>query len=258
MFLSTFTRTHIFKIVSVLFMSLASWGAYSAASSTNNSGLQIILLGAPGAGKGTQGELLAEKYNIPKISTGDMLRAAIAEKTELGKEVESVMNAGKLVSDDIIVELIKNRIKEDDAKNGFILDGFPRTIKQAEAIKKEGIDINLVLVIDAPENEIINRLSGRRVHLSSGRVYHIEHNPPKVANTDDVTGEPLTHREDDKEATILARLRVYREQTQPLINWYDAEEKNTDMDLHLVSVNATGNVQEIQKKILTKLDAIGL
>ena len=182
--------------------------------------MRIILLGAPGAGKGTQAQFLSEKYAIPQISTGDMLRGAVKAKTELGIQVEQVMASGGLVTDDIIIALVKERIQEKDCSKGFLFDGFPRTIPQAQALLDAGVDINVVLEIDVADDEIVKRLSGRRVHLDSGRVYHIDFNPPKVENRDDVTGEELIQRIDDKEKTVRSRLRLYHQQTEPLVDFY--------------------------------------
>ena len=182
--------------------------------------MRIILLGAPGAGKGTQAQFLSEKYAIPQISTGDMLRGAVKAKTELGIQVEQVMASGGLVTDDIIIALVKERIQEKDCSKGFLFDGFPRTIPQAQALLDAGVDINVVLEIDVADDEIVKRLSGRRVHLDSGRVYHIDFNPPKVENRDDVTGEELIQRIDDQEKTVRSRLRLYHQQTEPLVDFY--------------------------------------
>ncbi len=182
--------------------------------------MRIILLGAPGAGKGTQAEYLKETYGIPQISTGDMLRAAVKAGSPLGLQVKSVMDSGGLVTDGIIIALIRERITHDDCKNGFLFDGFPRTIPQAQALVDAGIGIDVVLEIDVPDAEIVHRLSGRRVHPGSGRIYHIDNKPPKNPGKDDVTGEPLIQRDDDKEATIRKRLEVYHAQTKPLVNFY--------------------------------------
>lgn len=191
--------------------------------------MRIVLLGAPGAGKGTQAQFLMEKYGIPQISTGDMLRAAIKAGTELGKKAKEVMDAGQLVSDELIIGLVKERVAQDDCKPGFLLDGFPRTIPQADAMKENGIAVDHVLEFDVPDEEIVKRMAGRRVHSGSGRTYHIVYNPPKVEGKDDVTGEDLVVRDDDKEETVRARLGVYHEQTAPLINYYgkEAEAGNT-------------------------------
>jgi len=183
--------------------------------------MRIILLGAPGAGKGTQAQFITESYGIPQISTGDMLRAAVAAGTELGVQVKGVMDSGGLVSDELIIALVKERIEQDDCANGFLFDGFPRTIPQAEAMKEAAVDIDHVVNIDVADEDIIQRLSGRRVHPNSGRVYHTIYNQPKVEGKDDVTGEDLIQREDDSEATVKNRLAVYHDQTEPLVNYYN-------------------------------------
>ncbi|RXJ74724.1 adenylate kinase [Veronia nyctiphanis] len=191
--------------------------------------MRIILLGAPGAGKGTQAQFIMDKYGIPQISTGDMLRAAIKAGTELGKQAKAVIDAGQLVSDDIILGLVKERIAQDDCAKGFLLDGFPRTIPQADGLKEIGVDVDYVLEFDVPDAVIVERMSGRRAHLASGRTYHVVYNPPKVEGKDDVTGEDLVVRDDDKEETVRARLGVYHDQTAPLIAYYkkEADEGNT-------------------------------
>jgi adenylate kinase len=185
--------------------------------------MRIILLGAPGAGKGTQAQFIMEKYGIPQISTGDMLRAAIKAGTELGKQAKSVIDAGQLVSDEIILGLIKERIGQDDCEKGFLLDGFPRTIPQADGLKKLNVNVDYVIEFDVADDVIVERMAGRRAHLPSGRTYHLIYNPPKVAGLDDVTGEDLVVRDDDKEETVRARLGVYHDQTAPLIQYYQAE-----------------------------------
>ena len=183
--------------------------------------MRLILLGAPGAGKGTQANFIKEKYNIPQISTGDMLRAAIKAGTELGLAAKKVMDAGGLVSDDIMIGLVKDRLKDADCANGYLFDGFPRTIAQADAMKDNGINVDYVLEIDVPDEMIVERMSGRRSHPASGRVYHTKFNPPKVADIDDVTGEPLVQRDDDKEETVKKRLAVYHNQTEVLLGYYN-------------------------------------
>ncbi len=185
--------------------------------------MRVILLGAPGAGKGTQAQLLQEALRIPKISTGDMLRAAITAGTSLGKKAKSIMDAGKLVSDDIMIDLVKDRVAQPDCAKGFLLDGFPRTLAQAEALAEAGIHISDVIELRVDEEGIVRRMSGRRVHPQSGRTYHVEFNPPKVAGKDDVTGEPLILREDDKAQTVRHRLHVYQQQTLPLVQYYSEQ-----------------------------------
>jgi len=187
--------------------------------------MRIILLGAPGAGKGTQAQFLMAKFGIPQISTGDMLRSAIKAGTELGKQAKSVMDAGQLVSDELIIGLVKERITEDDCKSGFLLDGFPRTIPQADAMKVSNISVDHVLEFDVPDEVIVERMAGRRVHSGSGRVYHVVYNPPKVEGKDDVTGDDLNIRPDDEESTVRKRLAIYHEQTKPLVDFYQAEAK---------------------------------
>ena len=183
--------------------------------------MRLILLGAPGAGKGTQANFIKEKYNIPQISTGDMLRAAIKAGTELGMAAKKVMDVGGLVSDDIMIGLVKDRLQDADCNNGYLFDGFPRTVAQADAMKDAGINIDYVLEIDVPDDLIVDRMSGRRSHPASGRVYHVKNNPPKVDNVDDVTGEPLVQRADDKEETVKHRLSVYHNQTEVLLGYYN-------------------------------------
>lgn len=218
--------------------------------------MRIILLGAPGAGKGTQAQFIKEKYDIPQISTGDMLRAAVKAGTELGLQAKQKMDAGELVSDDIIIGIVKERVKEADCANGYLLDGFPRTIPQADAMRENNIDVDYVVEIDVDHEEIVKRLSGRRVHPASGRVYHVTYNPPKEAGKDDVTGEPLIQRDDDKEDTIRRRLAVYVEQTKPLIEYYsDWAEKDADAAPEYVRVEGVGSVEDIRDAIFTSLNA---
>lgn len=183
--------------------------------------MRIIVLGAPGAGKGTQAQFIMNQYNIPQISTGDMLRAAIKAGTELGKKAKSIMDAGQLVSDDIMIGLVQERVQEEDCKNGFLLDGFPRTIPQADGMHEAGIEIDYVIEFAVPDEVIVERMAGRRVHPGSGRVYHVDFNPPKEDGKDDVTGEELIIRDDDKEETVRKRLNVYHEQTEPLVEYYN-------------------------------------
>lgn len=212
--------------------------------------MRIILLGAPGAGKGTQAKFICDKYGIPQISTGDMLRAAVKAQTPLGIEAKKVMDSGKLVSDDIIIGLVKERIAQPDCAKGFLFDGFPRTIPQADALKSGGIDIDCVLEIDVPDSDIIERMSGRRTHPESGRVYHIKYNPPKVEGKDDVTGEPLIQRDDDKEETVSKRLQVYKEQTLPLVNYYNEWAARGEKGApKYCKVNGTGTVEEITQRV---------
>lgn len=212
--------------------------------------MKLILLGPPGAGKGTQAKAICEKYSIPQISTGDMLRAAVRAETSLGIEAKKVMDTGELVSDDLILQLVRDRISEDDCASGYLLDGFPRTIAQAEGMEKLGIDVDFVVELQVADEEIIERISGRRIHLASGRVYHVKFNPPKTENLDDESGEPLIQRDDDTEQTVRKRLQVYHEQTAPLIDYYsDNEDKNSDDDPVLVRVNGSGDLNEISKNI---------
>ena len=215
--------------------------------------MRIILLGAPGAGKGTQAQFLSEKYAIPQISTGDMLRGAVKAKTELGIQVEQVMDSGGLVTDDIIIALVKERIQEKDCSKGFLFDGFPRTIPQAQALLDAGVDINVVLEIDVADDEIVKRLSGRRVHLDSGRVYHIDFNPPKVENRDDVTGEELIQRIDDKEKTVRSRLRLYHQQTEPLVDFY-TQLTASGRAVDIIRVNGVASVEQIKNEVFAALD----
>ena len=215
--------------------------------------MRIILLGAPGAGKGTQAQFLSEKYAIPQISTGDMLRGAVKAKTELGIQVEQVMASGGLVADDIIIALVKERIQEKDCSKGFLFDGFPRTIPQAQALLDAGVDINVVLEIDVADDEIVKRLSGRRVHLDSGRVYHIDFNPPKVENRDDVTGEELIQRIDDKEKIVRSRLRLYHQQTEPLVDFY-TQLTASGRAVDIIRVNGVASVEQIKNEVFAALD----
>tara|TARA_R110002110_G_scaffold89303_2_gene232727 strand:+ start:90341 stop:90991 length:651 start_codon:yes stop_codon:yes gene_type:complete len=215
--------------------------------------MRIILLGAPGAGKGTQAQFLTETYAIPQISTGDMLRAAVKAGTELGKRVKSVMESGGLVTDDIIIALVKERITEDDCKQGFLFDGFPRTIPQAEALLDAGIQIDQVLEIHVPDEEIVKRLSGRRVHPASGRVYHLDHNPPREEGKDDVSGEALIQREDDREDTVRKRLEVYHQQTLPLVDFYRKLEASGNA-VHFSRIDGVGNIDEIKQNLLAALN----
>ena len=214
--------------------------------------MRIILLGAPGAGKGTQAQSLTKKYSIPQISTGDMLRAAIKAGTDMGKMAKAAMDAGQLVTDEIIIGLVKDRILEDDCKNGYLLDGFPRTLPQADAVTNAGIEIDAVIEIDVADSVIVKRMSGRRAHLASGRTYHLEYNPPKVAGKDDETGEELVQRPDDKEDVVLDRLKVYHELTQPLIGYYK-EKSNTVSTLTYITVDGTAHISDVEAAITAKL-----
>ncbi|MCD2450998.1 adenylate kinase [Methylicorpusculum oleiharenae] len=211
--------------------------------------MRIILLGSPGSGKGTQAQFITERFKIPQISTGDMLRAAVREGTPLGIEAKKVMDAGGLVSDDIILGLIKERITQPDCSNGFLLDGFPRTIAQAEGLMTMGVVIDQVIEIVVEDEDIVKRMSGRRVHPGSGRTYHIEFNPPKTEGVDDVTGESLIQRDDDKEETVRKRLSVYHEQTKPLVGFYSAPERSN----RFASIEGVGTVDQITQKVFAIL-----
>ncbi|RUO26193.1 adenylate kinase [Aliidiomarina minuta] len=213
--------------------------------------MRIILLGAPGAGKGTQAQFLMNTFNIPQISTGDMLRAAIKAGTDLGKQAKEVMDAGKLVSDDIMIGLVQERIAQEDCANGFLLDGFPRTIPQADAMQEAGIEIDYVLEFDVPDDVIVERMAGRRVHPGSGRVYHVTYNPPKEEGKDDETGDDLIVREDDKEATVRHRLGVYHEQTEPLVSYYRKLAEQNVVRYH--KLDGTRDVDVISKELKSLL-----
>ena len=217
--------------------------------------MRLILLGGPGAGKGTQANYIKERYGIPQISTGDMLRAAVKAGSELGKEAKKFMDSGGLVPDEVIIGLVKERIKEPDCQKGFLFDGFPRTIPQADAMKAAEVPIDAVVEIDVPDEEIIRRMSGRRVHLASGRTYHIVFNPPKVEGKDDVTGEPLIQRDDDKEETVRKRLKVYHDQTEPLVAYYKdwAASGKAGAPRH-IRIEGVGKVDEIRDQIFKALD----
>ena len=217
--------------------------------------MRVILLGGPGAGKGTQANYIKERYNIPQISTGDMLRAAVKAGTPLGIEAKKVMDAGGLVSDDIILGLIDERLKQDDCKNGYLFDGFPRTLAQADSLKDNGVPVDAVVEIDVDDNEIIKRMSGRRVHLASGRTYHVTFNPPKEEGKDDETGEALIQRDDDQEDTVRERLNVYHDQTEPLIDYYSRwSAAGGEGAPSYVKVNGIGKVDAIRDSIFTGLD----
>ncbi len=216
--------------------------------------MRVILLGGPGAGKGTQANYIKEKYNIPQISTGDMLRAHVKSGSELGVAAKKIMDEGGLVSDEIIMGMVKERITEDDCSNGFLFDGFPRTIPQAEALQQAGVDVDAVIEIDVPDGEIIKRMSGRRVHLASGRTYHVTFNPPKVEGKDDATGEDLIQRDDDQEDTVRARLKVYHDQTEPLVNFYSkwaSSGENSAPNYH--RIEGVGGVDDIRDAIFNAL-----
>jgi len=218
--------------------------------------MKLILLGAPGAGKGTQANFIKEKYGIPQISTGDMLRAAVKAGTPLGLEAKAIMDAGGLVRDDIIIGLVKERIAEADCANGFLFDGFPRTIPQAEAMKEAGVTIDYVVEVDVPDEVIVDRMSGRRAHLPSGRTYHVKYNPPKVEGKDDVTGEDLVQRDDDKEETVKKRLDVYHEQTEVLVGYYAKQAEAGDATApKYVKVNGTQAVETVRDQVLAALGA---
>ncbi|RDB42959.1 adenylate kinase [Halomonas sp. DQ26W] len=217
--------------------------------------MRLILLGAPGAGKGTQAQFICERYNIPQISTGDMLRAAVKEGSELGLKAKEIMSSGGLVSDDLIIALVKERIAQPDCANGFLFDGFPRTIPQAEAMKDAGVKIDHVLEIAVADEEIVKRLAGRRVHPGSGRVYHVEYNPPREAGKDDVTGESLIQREDDSESTVRHRLSVYHEQTAPLVDYYKQwAEKDSEAAPAYHRVDGVGSVDDITGQVREALE----
>ena len=219
--------------------------------------MKVILLGGPGAGKGTQAGFITEKYNIPQISTGDMLRAAVKAGTELGIEAKKVMDAGGLVSDDLILGLVKERIAQDDCSNGFLFDGFPRTLAQADALREQGVDVDAVVEIDVDDAEIIKRMGGRRVHLASGRTYHVIFNPPKVEGKDDETGEDLIIRADDEEETVKARLNVYHEQTEPLIKYYtDYANSGEATSPKYIKIDGIGSVESIRDSIFAGLDQV--
>lgn len=215
--------------------------------------MKIILLGPPGAGKGTQANFIKEKFDIPQISTGDMLRAAVSAGTALGLEAKKVMDAGGLVSDELILGLVKERINEDDCKNGYLFDGFPRTIAQADGMVAAGIEVDYVVEIKVEDEVIIGRMSGRRCHMASGRTYHIEFNPPKVDGKDDDTGEDLVQRDDDKEETVRNRLNVYHDQTSPLIKYYTELSNKGGSKTKYVSVNGMQDVNDVMEEIVSQL-----
>ena len=218
--------------------------------------MRLILLGPPGAGKGTQANFIKEKFGIPQISTGDMLRSAVKAGTPLGIEAKKVMDAGGLVSDDIIIGLVRDRLQQDDCRSGYMFDGFPRTIPQADAMKEAGVALDFVLEIDVPDSEIVERMSGRRAHLPSGRTYHVKYNPPKVEGKDDLTGEDLVQRDDDKEETVKKRLQVYSDQTRPLVDYYSSWAKADPAAAPKYrAINGLGNVDEITARALAALSS---
>lgn len=217
--------------------------------------MRVILLGAPGAGKGTQAQNITEEFGIPQISTGDMLRAAVKAGSPLGLKVKEVMETGGLVSDEIIIALVEERIQQDDCKNGFLFDGFPRTIPQAEAMKEAGVKIDHVLEIDVDDEEIVKRMSGRRIHEGSGRVYHVIYNPPKEEGKDDATGEPLMQRDDDQEATVRKRLAIYHDQTKPLVGYYTDWSTSGQANAPKIhKVAGVGQVTEIRNLVMNALN----
>jgi len=219
--------------------------------------MRLILLGGPGAGKGTQANYIKDRYRIPQISTGDMLRASVKAGTELGTKAKGYMDSGGLVPDEVIIGLVKERIQESDCKQGFLFDGFPRTIPQADAMKEAGVPIDAVVDIHVPDDEIIRRMSGRRAHLPSGRTYHVVFNPPKVEGKDDVTGEPLIQRDDDEEETVRKRLQVYHDQTEPLIGYYKKwEAAGEETAPRYARIEGVGKVDEIRDQIFSALDAL--
>lgn len=213
--------------------------------------MRLMLLGCPGVGKGTQAKFITEKYHIPQISTGDMLRSAIAAGTPLGLQAKQMMDQGHLVPDDVMIGLVKNRIQQPDCAKGFLLDGFPRTIPQAEALDKNHITFDYVIEISVPNEDVIQRLTGRRVHLASGRVYHVLHNPPKKEAVDDLTGEPLVQRPDDTEATVRHRLDVYHKQTLPLVNYY---KNNSLASTRYLKIDGSGSIEEVRDRIFKAIE----
>ncbi|WP_248619517.1 adenylate kinase [Legionella shakespearei] len=224
---------------------------------TSKSAIHIMLIGAPGAGKGTQAERLTQKYHIPQISTGDLLRAELAKGSPLGLSAKKTMEAGGLLSDDLIFALVRERLNQPDCAHGFILDGFPRTLAQAKMLQEAHIAIDHIIDLNIDDQEIIKRMSGRRIHPASGRVYHIVYNPPKVAGKDDLTGQPLVQRKDDEEQTVKKRLAIYHQQTEPLISYYKNESaRNPGSAPQLHTISGTGNADEVFKKIVSALDTV--
>ncbi|CAM3447272.1 adenylate kinase [Bordetella sputigena] len=215
--------------------------------------MRLILLGPPGAGKGTQAGFITQQFGIPQISTGDMLRAAVKAGTPLGLEAKKIMDTGGLVSDEIIIGLVRDRLRQPDCANGYLFDGFPRTIPQADALKDAGVKLDYVVEIEVPEEDIIERMSGRRVHPASGRSYHVRFNPPKTEGQDDVTGEPLVQRDDDREETVRKRLAVYREQTRPLVDYYAGWAKTDDQAPRYRKISGVGAVEEIRARLFAAL-----
>jgi len=216
--------------------------------------VNIILLGPPGAGKGTQAAHICEKFNIPQISTGDMLRAAVNEGTSIGIKAKKIIDSGQLVSDDIIISLVKNRLKSPDCNNGYLFDGFPRTIAQADALKLEKIKIDYVIEVQVPDEDIVTRMSGRRVHLNSGRTYHVKFNPPNIEGKDDPTGEDLIQRVDDQEDIVRGRLKLYHKQTQPLVQYYKNNALDASTNSKFVAINGVGLLDEVKERIAGALE----
>ena len=214
--------------------------------------MRLVLLGSPGAGKGTQAQFITQRYKIPQISTGDILRAAVNADSPLGKQVKKTMEEGRLVSDEIMIQLVKDRIQQPDCENGFLLDGYPRTIPQAESLRENKVDLDCVIEVTVPDSELISRLSGRRIHPSSGRVYHLLYHPPKQDNKDDVTGESLVQRPDDQEDTVRKRLMVYHQQTMPLVNYY--KKADTINKPSYIEIDGTGPVEAVKERIFNALD----
>jgi adenylate kinase len=247
-----------FKAICLLF---SIWGftmiCSAAGVDDTSKSIHIMLIGAPGAGKGTQAARLSQKYHIPQISTGDLLRAEIAKGSSLGLSAQKAMEAGGLLSDDLIFSLVRERLNQPDCAHGFILDGFPRTLAQAKMLQEARIGIDHIIDINIDDQEIIKRMSGRRIHPASGRVYHIVYNPPQVAEKDDLTGQPLVQRKDDAEETVKKRLAIYHQQTEPLISYYKSEsEKNPGLAPQLHAISGSGNVDEVFKRIVSALGTV--